>query len=254
MITIKIMLLFFVLHTHVLQAHNEPKNSTQSFLYANELYKKGDFSEALKQYNHITYKSPHVFYNMGNCAYQLNKFGLALLYWRKAEINWGLFGRDEVLHNIELVKAKLFADKNTVKKESLPLRVGSYIFSHFTSFIKGLPLLLFQIAVLLMWLILLLYIRSLHRKNLRLLLMSLIFMQLTTTSMLLVKYYVIHKRYGVVITKQALLRAGPGETYKNLGELSQGDEVVIQKTSDNFYKITTNGITAWVSEKEVGSV
>lgn len=254
MMTIHRSLFFLFLYATIfLPALSEHQSSSESFLSANELYKKGDYTQALEHYRHIAHKSPHVFYNMGNCAYKLNKLGYALLYWRKAEHNWGLFGRDELLNNIALVRKQLTQEKAEKKISSIK-KISESLSVRTTSFIKALPLLWFQLAVLLLWLFLFLYLRYLHKRGKMLVIALLFCFQAASAGMLVLKYSINLRRYGVVISKQAILRAGPGDTYKILGELAQGDEVLITKQSDNFYKITTHGTIAWVSEKELEQI
>ncbi len=72
--------------------------------------------------------------------------------------------------------------------------------------------------------------------------------------MLTLKYGINFRQYGVIVVKQGTLRAGPGETYKTLGEVFQGDEVQISKKTDDFYKISARGNIAWISEKELAVI
>lgn len=236
-----------------LSVYGEHQNSNELFLYGNELYKKGDYTEALKQYEQISQKTPHLLYNMGNCAYKLKKFGYALLYWRKAEHDWGISGRDELLKNIELVKKELTSDSSN-KKTSGIKKVSESFSNEALSLIKGIPLLWLQLAVLLMWLFLFLYLHYLHRKGRAFIITCLFFFLALTASMLTLKYGITFRQYGVVVVKQGTLRAGPGDTYKTLGEVSQGDEVRIFKKTDDFYKVTARGTIAWISETELKAV
>lgn len=74
------------------------------FLQANEQYKKGNVEQARTLYQKIVNKSPQVYYNIGNCEYRLNHPGYAMLYWRRAERDWGIWDRDDLVKNIELLK------------------------------------------------------------------------------------------------------------------------------------------------------
>ncbi len=249
----RVLALFICFIASYLSVHGEHQNPTEIFLYGNELYKKGDYREALKQYEQIQHKNSQVFYNMGNCAYKLNKLGHALLYWRKAEHNWGFSGRDELLKNIKLVKKELSSDAPD-KKISGIKKASETLSNHVISLITAIPLLWLQLAVLLMWLFLFLYLHYLHRKGRALIIACLFFFLAIAAGMLTFKYALNFRQYGVVVSKQGTLRAGPGDTYKILGEVSQGDEMQISKKIDNFYKITARGTIAWISEKELESI
>lgn len=236
-----------------LSVQAEHHNPHEVFLYGNELYKKGDYAEALRQYELIQHKNPHVFYNMGNCSYKLKKLGYALLYWRKAEYDWGISGRDELLKNIELVKKELAPDAPG-KKISGIKKASEVLSNQAISLIKAIPLLWLQLAVLLMWLFLFLYLHYLHRRGRAFIIAFLFFFLALAAGMLTLKYGINFRQYGVVVVNQGILRAGPGDTYKTLGEVSQGDEIRIFKKADDFYKVTARGTIAWISEKELKSV
>ncbi len=47
----------------------------ETFYQANDLYKEGKFSKAYELYEKIPNKSAKVHYNLGNCAFKLNKIG-----------------------------------------------------------------------------------------------------------------------------------------------------------------------------------
>ena len=58
--------------------------SEEVFLRANLFYEKGDMKEALKSYKEIEPKGQAVWYNMGNCYYQLKENAEAILCWKRA--------------------------------------------------------------------------------------------------------------------------------------------------------------------------
>ncbi len=227
----------------------EIRNATENFLYANELYKQKNYKDAIKSYDLIINKSPQVFYNMGNCAYKLGKKGQAIALWRKAEHNWGLSSREELLNNIALAKKDLLVEN---EKQSTGIKKFIRLLSQqVLSFVKAIPLLWFQLILLLIWLLLFLYLRYLHIKKRRLILITLFGLLFYTASLLVLKYSLLMINYGVVINKETIMRAGPGDTYKTLGTINEGEEIKIQKESDNFYKISHKKSIGWVTQQDI---
>jgi len=55
--------------------------------YANDLYAKGNFQAAAKQYEKILQNegvAPELYYNLGNAYYKMNEIGLAILNYERA--------------------------------------------------------------------------------------------------------------------------------------------------------------------------
>ena len=90
-------------------------NVDSLFSHSNDLYSADKFEEAIDSYlsildQHIS--NGIIYYNVGNCYYKLNDLGYARLYYEKAKL-YNPTDRD-VLHNIELVKAQLIDDIQSV--------------------------------------------------------------------------------------------------------------------------------------------
>jgi tetratricopeptide (TPR) repeat protein len=226
-------------------------NYEETFLYANELYKKGDYQGALKHYSSIPNKSSNVHFNIGNCMFKLGKKGQALACWRRAEHDWGLFGRKELLANIALVKAQLFQEPTKKSKQPSFKNTSERMTTSIASLVHATPNFWLQLAFLLMWFFLLLYRKYLHKKG-RFIIISLLFiLQAFFGSLLALKYSFDLRKYGVIVQTSASIRSGPGDDYQKLGTLGEGTEVIINKQSDQFYKITHQGQIGWVSNKDL---
>jgi tetratricopeptide (TPR) repeat protein len=76
---------------------------SQTSLSAEECYKKGEYSEALAQYEKYLERgvvSPELYLDIGNCHYRMGNFGESLLYYRRA---WFLSpGNENIVNNISL--------------------------------------------------------------------------------------------------------------------------------------------------------
>lgn len=225
------------------------------FTQANTLYKQGRFQAAQETYEKITEKSSRVFYNLGNCYYKQDKYGYALLYWRKAEHDWGLFNRAELLRNIALVKK--VAAGGVDPKEINPLQKliieAKNAKAALVSLVRSTPLLFLQILFLIIWILIFSTLRFLHRKKLRIVMVGLFMLFVVSASALAVKYGLSFRQYGVMVQKGSLL-SGPGEGYQTLGSIAEAQEVVIQKTSGEYCKIKVHGQIGWMHHKFVKEV
>jgi len=80
-----LMAIFFAL-AHTAAFAKENKNNAQEFfLRANKEYNNKRFDQAYKLYTTIDPKGRAVWYNLGNCNYELKKYPDALICWRRAQ-------------------------------------------------------------------------------------------------------------------------------------------------------------------------
>lgn len=222
-------------------------NYQEIFLKANDLYKEGKFDQALELYEKIPNKTSTVYYNQGNCAYKLGNSGRALVYWRRAERDWGFLNRTELLNNINLIKQQF---KKNMSPQETPLDgVKTFIDTvknNVMSLVRAIPLFNFQLIFLVMWVFSFLYLRYLYRHRQRAIIIFLFLANVICGTLLALKYNFEFHEHGVITAKQALLMSGPGKNYQQLGQLPEACEVVIQKYSDGFYKIKIGPLIGWV--------
>lgn len=227
-------------------------NYQEMFLKANEFYKEGKFEQALKLYEQIPNKNAQVYYNQGNCTYKLGKQGQALAFWRRAEHDWGLFNRTELLNNIALIKKQF--KKNQHQQDS-PFEgikeTTASIKNAIMSFIRALPLVNFQFIFLIMWILSFIYLRYLYRRHQKTIIFILFSINLMCGIFLALKYNFELREHGVIINKQATLMSGPGKNYQVIGELPETCEVTLQKYTDGFYKIKIGSIIGWVESTSI---
>ncbi len=227
-------------------------NYQEMFFKANELYKEGNYQQAQNLYQQISNKSPHVHYNLGNCAYKLGNHGMALVHWRRAEKDWGLFNRSELLHNIAMVK-KHSQTKKTEAESPLDRikEIVDQAKSAVISTVRALPLFMLQLIFLLMWALSFLYLRYLYKKRHKIIIVLLFTSNLFCGALLAVRYNFEYRLHGIVVTKQTALLSGPGKSYQTLGLLPETKQVLIKGSSDNFYKVKVNGVIGWVNKSAI---
>lgn len=226
------------------------------FDQATALYKQGQFEQALEMYSKIVDQDRSVAFNQGNCAFKLGRHGQALLFWRRAERDWGLWNRQELNDNIALVKragalAPKHADQSPLRalQESAKAIKNSYL-----SFVRATPLLFFQLLFLFLWLISFVVLKWFKRSRRGVVTFFVAVVYASVAMLLVSKYSMAYSTYGVVTAKQVSLYSGPGESYQALGTLCEAQEVVIQRESDGYYKIKATPLFGWVNKNSVGVV
>ncbi len=81
-----------------------------TFEEANELYKSNEFSTAIEKYENIEamgYRSPELYYNLGNAYFKINRPGKAVLNYERALLIANAKSRDDIKYNLELVRKSL---------------------------------------------------------------------------------------------------------------------------------------------------
>jgi tetratricopeptide (TPR) repeat protein len=227
-------------------------NYQEVFFKANELYKEGKYQQAQALYQTIPNPGPHVHYNLGNCAFKLGRPGYALVHWRRAEKNWGLFNRAELLHNIALVKKQ---HKKQPQEQDSPLERIKGTMDDFKStlisFVRSTPLFMLQFLFLIMWIISFLYLRYLYRRRQKAIIVLLFAANLFCGMLLIIRYNFEYREHGIVVTKQAELMSGPGKNYQLLSTLPETTQVLIKGASDGFYKVYLRGTIGWINKTAI---
>ncbi|MFH1643715.1 MAG: hypothetical protein ABIA74_00885 [bacterium] len=248
-IKLKIFLITFLMSVNLVYGFD----NNEQFSTANQLYTSGKFKEAMQAYQQIPEKNFQINYNLGNCFYKLGKYGQALLYWRRAESDWGILGRGELLENINLLQEKLSKDK---KKgfNNFVSRFLAKVKNYFLSWIRSAPILFFQIMFLILWFILFVFLRILYKKKSKVVIITLFWFVFLFGISLVLRHSYDLSRYGIVILPKTILWSGPSNNFQQLGFLFEGSEVLINKKTDNFFKIKFNGQIGWVNENDVKEI
>lgn len=80
------------------------------FQEANELYKANEFSKAIEKYESIEtqgYRSPELYYNLGNAYHKLNQPGKSILNYERALLIATAENRSDIENNLQLVRENL---------------------------------------------------------------------------------------------------------------------------------------------------
>lgn len=241
--------IMFVLLNFMFVCEVGATNYQEIFFKANELYKEGKYQQAQELYEQIPNKGTKVHYNLGNCAYKLKHFGYALVHWRRAEKEWGLFNRADLLHNIALVKQQV-RKKN--KDQDSPLVRMKDSLDHFSgvviSAVRAFPLWLLQFVFLLTWIISFLYLRYLYKKRQQFIIIFLFCLNLFCGALLAIRYNFDCREHGIIVVKKTELLSGPGKSYQVLKTLPEAKQVLVKGCSNDFYKVKVDGVVGWVAQ------
>ena len=247
---LKVFLSLFYFSFFVLTAFAR-QNDQEIFLQANNFYKQGEFKKALEDYQKLLNPSAQVNYNLGNCAYKLEDYGRAMLYWKRAEKEWGFLNRSELLSNIDLLKEKLFGKKE-YKNKTIERFVHAK--NYFISLLYSAPLFGVQVLFLIIWIIGFVYIKYLFRRDKKFLIILLFALMTLFGGLLVTRCSLDLNYYAVVISPKIEVLSGPGDNFQKLGVLSQANLVRIQKISDDYYKIKVQGLIGWVNQKDLEKI
>lgn len=239
-----------------IMSHLCANHPQENYLQAHELYKAGKFDKAYELYQDIANKTPTVHYNLGNCAYKMGNKGRALLHWRRAEQNWGVTNRYELRHNIKLIKKDLQDQRleNQNAKQSFIVEIADSLSGAIISLIQGIPLLHLQIFFLCVWFLLFMLKRAPIARLSRYVTMPLLCLVMGSGFMLAAKYGLRLRTKAVVVAQKAIVRSGPGESFQQIMTLKEGEEGIIKKTTQDYYKVLFHGNLGWVSSEDVEKV
>jgi len=228
--------------------------SEELFAQANQLYKDGKFKAAQNLYQQIPSKSAWVNYNLGNCAFQLKSYGYALLHWRRAEKDWGFFNREELLDNISLLQEKLNKEHGITLTTNPIIRALVKTKNVIDSWLRSMPLIILQLFFIFIWLFLFLYLRFLYKKRKNRTIVTLFSLIAFFGIILAVRYSLDARRYGVIVSSEAKLLSGPGDTFQVLQSIREAQEVIIKKETPNYYKVKIRRQLGWMKRDFVEKI
>lgn len=227
-----------LLASFVCAAHQE-----ETFLRANQLYDQKEYDKALQEYQALTDKGSTVWYNMGNCAFQVGHYMQALAYYKCAQKDAIGLLRADVLHNIDVVENKL-------GHTHIQTRTQRWL-QYIQAWVMVVPWLLLQLLVLSILLVVFLVLKNWRvRKRYGVLTVFLV-LSIVFTSVLLLKYNHDVSRVGIVVHPQVIVRAGPDKNYPAVSTMNEATEVTVEEMRVLWYKVTYNTNVGWVSSDDI---
>ncbi|WP_299670457.1 tetratricopeptide repeat protein [uncultured Polaribacter sp.] len=229
------------------------QNIDSLFVAANELYRNGDFENAIEKYKEIASQdavSSELYFNLGNAYYKLNKVGPTIFYYEKAlkldptntDVKNNLvFAKRLALDNIEEVPKTVFQKLNTNYLQKLTYNEWAIVVVVF-SFLASLLFLLFYFA----------YSPSLKRTYFTLSMIS--FILLFFTIFITYNQYnqTINNKEAIVYAEKTEVRNAPTLNSEKVFTLHEGTKVIVLDAIDNWKKIKiADGKLGWIIADEI---
>lgn len=216
------------------------RNNQEIFLRANQQYESAHYQEALNFYKSIEKKGNCVWYNMGNCAYQLHDYSWALVYWLRAIAGSSAVEYKGLMRNIDLVEG--VAGK--VQERYFWSDMFLFLYRLFHSW----SLLFLQLLGIICWYMLFFLRKKRFKKTVYNFCLFLVICILMVSSVgMAVKCAHDYYQQGVVCCDKQDLLVGPHADYCVLAQLSKAERVTVYKKIPGWYKVKAGKFVGWVS-------
>ena len=224
--------------------------------HANDLYIKGDYTSAAKQYEYILSSegvAPELYYNLGNAYYKTNEIGRSILNYERALRISPLL--EDAQFNLELAQLKVV--DNTVQSSNFfigrwiqnlikLLTSNQWIFTSFAVFITALILIFififgpsryvrkasFYSALVLVGISLITFIFAGVRKD-----------------------QLLSHREAIVMTGVISVKSSPDKSGTDLFQLHEGTKVTVKSSLGNWCEIMLGtGNIGWVEQANIEKI
>jgi tetratricopeptide (TPR) repeat protein len=236
----------FIFSVSLLHAQED---ALKLFNTANDLYQKGQYTNAIDSYNRLITQNtvnPTLYYNLGNAYYKNQQIGMAIVYYEKA---LQLSPRNSDVHyNIDFINKMLkepapsFFDQlmsavNSIASLNELTVAGSFIFLLFIVF---LSILLFKHSNLLI----------------SAALISFVFLILTGAILGLKINNEVLTQWAIVVSTPADVRNGPGFDNSVGFSLPEGKKVMVLGQKDEWVAVglKNEGLKGWIERKYINEI
>lgn len=228
--------------------------SQQHFIQGNQFYEKGQYIEAEEAFLSAHKEGlvhPHLYYNLGNTYFRLNKIGQAILFY---EMAYKIAPMDKDIEaNLKFARTHI-----TDKVEVPPPNVlTQWLYSIHTSYSLSIGLWVFcgLISLGFLFLIIRIYLRS-SPARVTFLIPSLLSFALAFLFIISLGKRVRDfetKDQAVVIETSLALYSGPGQTYQLLATVHEGTKFQVEEKSKEWARVKLpNGQGGWVLTNGLG--
>jgi tetratricopeptide (TPR) repeat protein len=224
------------------------------FKLANDAYLLGNYEEALSQYKLIEadgWQDAALYYNMGNCLYELGELGESILYYEKA---LKLEPDDEdIQHNLNFVRRK------TVDRiEALPQPFLRSLLTQFASInSSGTWAALFLLVwfAIMTLLIMYIWVKGKRKRSFFISGVVLLPVALILLSMMYIQKKEESREFGIILELNAYVKDGPGQASDDLFILHEGTKSEILDRYDGWFKIKlSDGKIGWIEASQLGEI
>lgn len=232
------------------------KAAPVSVTQANQLYTKGQYAEAAKEYERIAETegtSPELYYNLGNAYYKMNEIGKSILNYERALRLNPLF--DDARFNLELAQQKVVDNIYQTPTFFLKRWVDSFIrmLSSNQWVYLGWGLFLLTLILGLMFI----FGPSYFFRKISFYLAS-VFFVITLMAVLfsgIRKSQMLHHTEGIIMTGVVTAKSSPDQSGTNLFELHEGTKVTIKSNLGKWIEIELgNGNVGWIEQEDIENI
>lgn len=233
------------------------KSAQSVFQIANEMYKKGDYENAIQKYEFIEkslkQESADLYFNLGNAYYKLNKVAPSIYYYEKALL---------LKPNDKAIKTNLaFAQKRTIDNVKVIEELG------FTKLIKSITA-VFSIStwtwlsIIFSVLTLLSFALFLYKENPNVkrfsfvsIFVALFLVLVSFLSANFLTNLKLKDKPAIVFENGVDVKAEPSEDADKAFTLHEGTKVYVKETLDNYKRIQlTDKTEGWVLSSAIKEV
>ncbi len=227
-----------------------------SFEKGNDLYQKGKYEQAIKEYESILATKKHsaeLYFNLGNCYYKLNKVAPAVYNYEKALVLNP--DNDEIHNNLK------FAQKLQIDEIKVIPQVGfSKLIHDFTSVFHYNTWA--KISVGLATLFLLFFIGYYFSQTVLFkrifffgMFVFLFLILISVSSAISEKNHFENEKPAVVFAEMVLVKSEPQRASNTIFTLHEGTKVFVLETLNSWKKIQlTDGTEGWIEKNAIKEV
>jgi len=208
------------------------------FLRATQRYHQRKFSDALSLYASIPIKNPAVWENMGNCAYYLEDYPHALVYWHKAQRNMCFKQYNILQARIQQAYSKLQIEDDERWYEKIQSFVAATM--------QRLPRSTWQIVFLLSWIFLMFVGPYLCRNKMYFRIGGLIGITFFCGILYAIQCRSDKQSFGIVLFSHASLHTGMDENLPVIVALKPGQKMKITDKEQGWYRGSVGLHTGWI--------
>lgn len=253
----KNLLYILIFLTQISFGQTTDESAQNVFEIANEMYKKGDYENAIQKYEFIEknlkQESADLYFNLGNSYYKLNKVAPSIYYYEKALL---------LEPNNKAMKTNLaFAQKRTIDNVKVieELGINKFIKSVTSIFsINAWTWLSVAFSVLtLLSFVLFLYKEdpNIKRFSFVSIFVALFLVIVSFSSANFLTNYKKKDRPAIVFEDTVEVKAEPKEDADNAFTLHEGTKVFVKETLDNYKRIQlTDKTEGWVLSSAIKEV
>ena len=229
---------------------------TSSVKIANDLYTKGNYTAAAKQYEKILTEegvAPELYYNLGNSYFKVNEIGLSILNYERALRLAPRF--DDAQYNLELAQLKVI--DNTTQTSTFFL--GRWIVT-LIKLMTSNQWLFIGFTVFLLFLLFSFFFffgksRQMRKNSFYI---GFVFLGLSFITVIfsgIRKDQMVNHREAIVMMGVITVKSSPDKSGTDLFQLHEGTKVSIKSTLGNWTEIILgNGNIGWVEQKSIDQI